>query len=82
MPYPCVEVFDPSDALALVILGLPEGELSVICYVNDALREIRKVRNSPKTLNILRKVSRTVYRKSDEVSREINSAEDAVEVYA
>lgn len=81
MPYPCVEVFDPSDALALVLLGLPEGDLSVICYVNDALREIRKVKNSSRTLNTLRQISRVTFHKSAHESREIKSAIDAVEVY-
>lgn len=81
MPYPCVEVHEPSDALALVILGLPVGDLSVICFVNDAMREIRKVQKSALVLNVLRKVSRVTYHKSATEHFEIKSGKDSVEVF-
>lgn len=79
--YPCVEVYEPSDALALVLLGLPKGDLSVICFVNNAMREIRKVARSARTLDALRRVSKTVYHKSPTDSTEIKSGIDAVEVF-
>lgn len=81
MPYPCVEVHDPSDALALVLMGMPKGDLSVICYINDALREIRKIRKSALSVNALRKVSRVTFHKSPTESIVIESGAQAVEVF-
>ena len=80
MPYPCVEIHNPVQPVAVVITSMPDGDLPVICYVNDALRQIKTVPHSALSLNVLRKVSKITYHKSASESYEITSGLKAVEV--
>lgn len=78
--YPCIEVHSTTDAMALVLLALPEGDLPVICFVNDAVREIRRIRRSALVINNLRRVADITYHTSASDSVKLRSAEDILEV--
>lgn len=82
MPYPHVKLLDPSDAIALVLPSLPEGDLPVLCEVNGSVRQLRSVRKSAKILAILIKISRLTYVQSKGIESELMNNTDILEVLA
>lgn len=81
-PYPHVEIMDPSDALALVLLSISEGELPVLCTMNGSTRKVKSVRKSAIVLNQLSKVSKLNYHKEAGNVTELNTIEDIMGVLA
>lgn len=82
MPYPHVEVLTPSNAVALVVPSLDEGDLPVICQFDGTTRKIGSISNSATTLSVLRRVTRLQYAKSVSNIKELNTIEDIMEVLA
>lgn len=65
MPYPHVKVLEPSDALALLIPILSQGELPVICEFEGTTRKIGSIRKSALVLKDLSRVSKMIYYKNE-----------------
>lgn len=82
MPYPHVNVLEPSDAIALVVPSLPKGDLPVICEFHGTRRQIGSIRNSALVLESLRKISSIEYVKAPNVKSVIKTSLDSVEVLA
>lgn len=80
MPYPHVELLDPSDAVALVVPSLTEGDLPVICKYKGSTRKIGSIAYSALTLNTLLKLSRLVFHKDEGKSFNLNNTLDIMEV--
>ena len=80
MPYPHIKVLEPSDAIALVLPALPEGDLPVLCEYNGVCRQIGSVLKSALIINQLSKISKLEYVKSAGISVAIKTPLDAVEV--
>ena len=81
MPYPHINLLEPSDAIALMVPSLPVGNLPIICEYNNSVRQIGSVRNSALVLNNLRKISKIEYVFDKHTKREIKTPKDAVEVF-
>lgn len=81
-PYPHVEVMDPSDALALVLLSMSEGELPVLCTFNGSTRKLKSIRQSAIVLLQLSKVAKLTYHKSADATTELNTIDDIMGVLA
>lgn len=80
MPYPHVELLEPSDAVALILTGLQKGDLPVICTYQGSQRKIASVAKSALVLNSLLRVSKLNYRKDKDTCQQINSSIDIMEV--
>lgn len=81
-PYPHVLVLDPSDAIALILPELPEGDLAVLCNFNGTCRQIGSIRKSPLVLNTLRRITGIDYVVSENCKKSIRTALDALEVFS
>ena len=79
MPYPCIRLYDISDALSLVIPQLPTGEISVVIEHEGVVRRVGKVARSALVLMQIRKLSRLTYYKNAAESFDVNTAEDLME---
>ena len=80
MPYPHLKLLDPSDAIALILPSLKDGELPVICEYNGTVRQLAKVKKSALVLNTLLKVSGLVYAKDVNTNLKITSTSEIMEV--
>lgn len=80
LEYPYVEVTNPSDALALVLLSLDEGDLPIICISNGTKRRLRCIRKSARLLMYLLSVSPLVYVKGPEERVDLKGVYDIMEV--
>lgn len=80
MPYPHIKILEPSDAIALVLPALPEGDLPVLCVYNGVCRQLGSVRKSALIINQLSKISKLEYVKSAEYITSIKTPLDALEV--
>ena len=80
MPYPHVMLKNPSDALALVLTSLPQGDLPILCEYKGACRQLASIRKSALCLNNLFKVSSMQFVKSASDIITIKSVKDIMEV--
>lgn len=80
MPYPHVKALVVSEALALVVTSLPKGDLPVLCEHKGTLRQVASIKYSAPCINQLRKVSPLLFVKDANVSQELNSVIDVMEV--
>lgn len=80
MPYPHVEVLEPTDPLALVLGSMEEGELPVLCTINGSTRKIKAIRKSAITLLDLSRVTKLIYSISADNKRELKNIDDIMEV--
>lgn len=79
MPYPHVRILTPSDAIALVVPSLPEGDLAIICEFNGTTRKIGSVAHSATTLSKLSRIAKIQYAKSADTVIDINNIDDIME---
>lgn len=79
MPYPHVEIMEPSDAVALILESLPDGELSVLFNVDGKLWKSKPIAYSALALLPLVKVSKLKLCKDAQTSKVISSPEDILE---
>lgn len=80
MPYPHVELLEPSDSVALVLSGLPKGDLPVICSYKGKQRKIASVLKSAVVLSTLLRVSALNYNSSETETRSLSNNIDIMEV--
>lgn len=81
-PYPHVEIMEPSDALALVLQSMSEGELPVLCTMNGSTRKLKSVRKSAIIIQQLSLVTKLRYHKSETDITEIQNIDDIMGVLA
>lgn len=80
MPYPHVELLEPSDAVALVLSSLPKGDLPVICTYQGKQRKIASICKSALVIMALMKVSKLKYSKDANSSLALRTSADIMEV--
>lgn len=80
MPYPHVELLEPTDAAATLIKLLPTGDLSIICEVKGKRRRIGSIRKSAIAIQDLMRVSKLAYCRSATERKILTSGEDILEV--
>lgn len=79
MPYPNVRILEPTDAIALVLPCLEVGDLSVLCEINGTTRKLASIRNSATVISKLLRVTKLVYNKTSNESKELCSNLDIME---
>lgn len=79
-PYPHLMLKSPSDALALVLTSLPQGDLPVLCEYKGACRQLASIRKSALCINHLSKVSKLQYVKAVNDRVDVKDVETIMEV--
>ena len=64
MPYPHLELLEPSNAVALVLEGMPAGELPVVCEYQGTTRKLKSIPASALYIRHLLSVSKLSYNKT------------------
>ena len=80
MPYPHLEILEPSDALAIVLPQLDGGELPVLCTIGESTRRLVSIRRSAIVIRDLLSITALRYHKDAEHRIDLNTVEDIMEV--
>lgn len=80
MPYPHVELLEPSDAVALILSSLPKGDVPVICTYQGKQRKIASIRKSALVIMALLKVSKLKFHKDANDVLPLKTSTDIMEV--
>lgn len=80
MPYPHIMLHNPTDALAVVLESIDNGDLPILCEYKGSCRQLAAVRKSALVINTLSKVCNLSYVKAPSESVPIQSVYDILEV--
>lgn len=80
MPYPHIELLEPSDAVALVLESLEKGDLPVICTYDNTVRKIASITRSALDILTLSRVSKLVFHRNPTDAVQLDSGKTIVEV--
>lgn len=80
MPYPHIELLEPSDAVALMLSCLPKGDIPVICTYQGKQRKIASIFKSAIVFKDLLKVSRLRYHTAPDAYTNLRTSVDIMEV--
>lgn len=80
MPYPHVELLEPSDAVALMLSSMPKGDIPIICTYQGKQRRIASVAKSALIFKDLLKVSKLKYHVDSQKVITLKTSIDIMEV--
>lgn len=79
--YPYLMVDEPSDAVALIVPCLEEGDLPVLCKLDDTVYHVANISSSALVLHKLLRISKLTYNKSATERVPIVKPQDIMNIY-
>lgn len=78
--YPYLEILEPSDALAIVLPEMDNGELPVLCTIGGSTRRLASIRLSAIAIRDLSLITALSWHKDADTAIKLETIEDIMEV--